>query len=733
VSRYSARFESNRVATISRALVENSLRMRAVAFLSQVKMSLMLDTLREGDEPLNYMREIRESVGSHVDDWITLPVRISNEARELQQMTLTMERRREELRTFLAEQTQELRRSEQRYRQLMELIPDPVGVHRNGCWTYANPAMLTVFGAAAADELLGAPVLDRVHADDRARVLERMQQQIDHDEAAPPIHERLLRLDGSEFMGEVSGRPFEDDGESSVLVVMRDVTERVQAVERMTLLTEAVMQSKESIMILDTGGVIETANAAAAVAHGRSMNHLIGTTAAELRGGQIGDALFQQINSCIQQGNTWEGEVNISRNGGEYILARRVSPVMGGDGCVTHQIVVDRDITEEKQHAMQLEHTQRLESLGILAGGIAHDFNNILTAIMGNAAMAERGLSDASPTRILLERIGDGSRRASDLCRQMLAYSGKGHFEVRSVDLTMLVDEMTRLMEVSISKNVVIKYHLSENLPAVEADVAQMQQVILNLITNANEAIGDKSGVISFSTGVMHADAAYLNSSVTGAPLDEGRYVYLEVSDTGCGMDTATVTKIFDPFFTTKFTGRGLGMSAVLGIVRGHHGALRVYSEQDKGTTFKMLLPVLDRRSDSVVENIDSEEEMHAVTGTVLVVDDEDTIREVAAMMLEDMGFEVMTAENGLDALAVYQQYAEQIVIVLLDLTMPKMDGKACFRELRRLNPNVKVILSSGYSEEDTTTRFVGKGLAGFLQKPYSPQLLQQVLLKAVG
>ncbi|PIW47121.1 MAG: hybrid sensor histidine kinase/response regulator [Zetaproteobacteria bacterium CG12_big_fil_rev_8_21_14_0_65_54_13] len=609
MSRAPHRFASDRVAAISRALVENSLRMRSVAFLSQVKMSLMLDTLKSDDEPLNYLRQIRKSFGEEAENWVSLPVRISEEARELQQMTLTMERRREELRSFLSEQTKELRQSEARFRLLFDLIPDGVCVHRGGCWLYMNPAAVSMFGADSETELIGTAVMDRVHPDYRRAVSMRMQAEMSDAKPATLMQQKNLRMDGSEFWTDVQGVRFVEYDEVAVLVVLRD-------------------------------------------------------------------------------------------------------------------------ITAEKLHAEQLEHTQRLESLGILAGGIAHDFNNILTAIMGNAAMAERGLSDASPARVQLSRITESSRRASELCRQMLAYSGKGRFVVKPLNLSLLVAEMTRLMEVSIGKNVQLTYQLDESLPMVEADAAQIQQVVLNLITNANEAIGEQSGVISFSTGVMQADADYLSSSVTRKALPEGRYVWLEVSDTGCGMDAATAEKIFDPFFTTKFTGRGLGMSAVLGIVRGHHGALRVFSEPGQGATFRMLLPIAQDSSASASLSVDAIAVEHGPfgEGVVLVVDDEETIREVAVLMLEEIGFATLTAVNGQDAVDIYRQHAGEIVAVLLDMTMPKMDGSECFYALRRINPDVKVVLSSGYSEEEATTRFIGQGLGGFLHKPYTPEDLRATM-----
>lgn len=539
----------------------------------------------------------------------------------------------------------------------------------------------------------------------------------------------FLRSNGETFPAQVQLTALELDGQQVLQAIVTDLSEFRQMQAEKARLIAALQYSAEAVIISDTEARIQYVNPAFEQLTGFSCSEVEGGFASVLRSAGTDTAVYEAMIATVNRGKIWKGEMAIRRKNGEEILTdRSIAPIFNEEGVVVSHVAMLRDITEEKLQAQKLEHTQRLESLGILAGGIAHDFNNILTAIMGNAAMAERALDLASPARVLLGRIEESSRRASELCRQMLAYSGKGKFVVKPLNISSLVMEMTRLMEVSISKNVVLKYHLSEQLPLIEADAAQIQQVVLNLITNASEAIGEKSGVISFSTGVMHADAGYLNGSIARVTLPEGRYVFLEVSDTGCGMDAATVAKIFDPFFTTKFTGRGLGMSAVLGIVRGHHGALRVYSEPGRGSTFKLLLPVLEEQIDALSTDVSGEWVAPVGDGVVLVVDDEETIREVAAMMLEDMGFETMTAEDGLDAVAVYRKHAGRIVAVLMDMTMPRMDGSECFRELRRINPDVKVVLSSGYNEEEATTRFLGKGLAGFLQKPYSPAALRETM-----
>ncbi|MDQ6992831.1 MAG: response regulator [Mariprofundus sp.] len=405
------------------------------------------------------------------------------------------------------------------------------------------------------------------------------------------------------------------------------------------------------------------------------------------------------------------------------------------DGTPIRSIGSVQDITERitfeeerEQMQVQVEHMQRLESLGVLAGGIAHDFNNILTAIMCNAAMAERkALTSPQDTQRYLGNIVASSGKAAELCKQMLAYSGKGQFVLKTIDLSSMVKEITKLLEISIGKNVVMKYHLSEHQPVVEVDVAQIQQVIMNLVINASDAIGEKSGVISISTGVMQADCTYLAATSLDDSLPEGRYVYLEVSDTGCGMDKETQTKLFEPFFTTKITGHGLGMSAVLGIVRGHQGAIKLYSKLGKGSSFKFLLPISCQPVEAIAEQTTPGDDWRGA-GTVLIVDDEETIRETAVMMLEEMGFTTLCTVDGEDGVRVYREHQSEIVAVLMDMTMPKMDGKACFTELRRINKHVKVVLSSGYNEQEAISRFNGQGLAGFIQKPYLPDKLIDIM-----
>lgn len=392
------------------------------------------------------------------------------------------------------------------------------------------------------------------------------------------------------------------------------------------------------------------------------------------------------------------------------------------------------DITEQKNQEKiqqefneQLQQAQKLESMGIMAGGIAHDFNNLLVGVLGNASLASAKLHTHSPVKEYIQQIENAAKRASDLTKQMLAYSGKGKFTVSQINLNDLIIEINDLMKLSINKNAGIKLNLSHTISLMEGDHSQLTQIIMNLISNASDAIGDQLGTISITTGEMYCDRNYFNSTVYPQQLSEGDYIYFEVSDTGCGMNQDTIDKIFEPFFTTKFIGRGLGLAAVIGIVRGHHGAIRVYSEIGKGTTIKAVFPVSEKQQLTTNEK----QKRNAVDysgKTVLLVDDEESVLLVVSSLLKHIGFEVLKAENGEEALSLYKENQDQIELVLLDLTMPGKSGEETFRELRQINSNVKVIMSSGYNEKEVVQQFAGKGLTGFIQKPYTLEALENIL-----
>ena len=410
------------------------------------------------------------------------------------------------------------------------------------------------------------------------------------------------------------------------------------------------------------------------------------------------------------------------------------APLSAADGQVTGYIGIQLDITTRKEadqkrlaSETQIQQAQKLESLGALAGGIAHDFNNLLMAILGNVDLSLRELSPQAPIRAYLTDAEKAARRAAELCRQMLAYSGKGRFVVERVNLTDMINDMARMLEVSVSKKIVLRYHLAVNLPPVEADIPQMQQIIMNLVVNAAEAIGAGGGFVTLTTGVRDCDPDFLSTTWLRQELTAGTYVFIEVQDTGCGMTAEVQQRIFDPFFSTKFTGRGLGLAAVLGIVRGHKGSLKVESAPDRGSTFQILLPALPGDTVKLQINVPAKKLWHG-SGTILLVDDEEAVRTLSKQMLERLGFNCLTAANGIEALRVFQNHVEEIVAILLDLSMPYMDGEQAFYKLQHLKPGVRVIMSSGYNLQNIAQRFQGKGLAGFIHKPYELAMLAETL-----
>jgi PAS domain S-box-containing protein len=388
------------------------------------------------------------------------------------------------------------------------------------------------------------------------------------------------------------------------------------------------------------------------------------------------------------------------------------------------------DITERRRQEQSLLQSQKLESLGVLAGGIAHDFNNLLTTLLGNINLAQLCLPEVSQARVYLGTMERTVQRATDLTRQMLAYSGKGRFVVGPVDLNQVVVEMSHLLSVSISKKVALRYQLQEKLPVILAEASQIQQVVMNLVTNASESIGDADGVVAIRTGIQTYGKEDLTRDFPGQPIEPGTFLSLEVSDTGKGMSPEVQARIFEPFFTTKFTGRGLGLAAMQGILRGHRGGIRVYSEVGKGSTFKLVFPAGSGEAAAVETT--SETPDWRGTGTILVVDDEEGVRLVAADLLKSMGFEVILAEDGLQALERFRKHSDRIKAVLMDLTMPHLDGVETFRELRRLDPGCRVVLTSGYNEQEAIQDFLGKGLVAFVQKPFLRRDLMAAIQKAL-
>lgn len=407
----------------------------------------------------------------------------------------------------------------------------------------------------------------------------------------------------------------------------------------------------------------------------------------------------------------------------------RVRYVLGTGSDITDAKIAQQDQLEMSLHMQEL---QKMESLAMLAGGIAHDFNNLLVGIMGSADLALMQLAPNSPAIEDVQRIQETAVECAELCKQLLAYAGKGKFVVEAFHLANVIEQIGHLLQISISKKISLRYEFSENVPPVEGDTRQIRQVIMNLIKNASDAIGNESGWITVTVGVAEVSRSYLEGAVIGGDLPAGLYVTLEVSDTGCGIPREDLQKIFDPFYSSKREGRGLGLAAARGIINNHGGALRVYSEVGKGSSFKILLPA----SQTPVTPTDVLGPVQPVStggGTVLVVDDEETVRSVAMRSLKHLGFSVLQATDGREAVAIFREYQGEIRLVLLDMMMPGLGGTETFHQLRQVDPNVRVILMSGYNEQEATNAFTGKGLAGFIQKPFRHGELAHLINGVLG
>ena len=431
----------------------------------------------------------------------------------------------------------------------------------------------------------------------------------------------------------------------------------------------------------------------------------------------------------------------VRADGREVPVLLSVYPPSGGGDENREVLVGAVDVTEQKRNEdeerrslAQLTHSEKLKSLEILAGGVAHDFNNLLVGVLGNADLALMDLSPLSPARASVEAIKTAAVQASDLTRQMLAYSGRGHFLVERIDLPSAIRSMAPLLKVSVSGKVTLHYDVDPDLPPIEADLSQLRQLLVSLATNASDAIGSRNGVVTVRAHLIQATREYLATTYVDEDLPEGSYVCLDVSDTGCGMDDAGLARVFDPFYSTKPYGRGFGLATVLSIVRGHKGAIRVDSTLGKGTTFTMLFPAAERETPSTaataLDDVDSEA---MLAGTVLVIDDEETVRHVTEGMLSRMGCRVLLAAGGVEGVARLRDSVPAVDAVLLNMTMPGMNGLETLRALKTVRPDVPVVLCTGYGEAATAELFKGERLAGFIQKPFDARELNRMLNRILG
>jgi two-component system cell cycle sensor histidine kinase/response regulator CckA len=580
------------------------------------------------------------------------------------------------------------------------------------------------------EEVLGKPIYNYIDPEHHPLVQESLSKVFQHGQSA---HYEIkgYNPDGSERWYSSNIGPIKR-GEVVVeaTIISREITERKRMEDA---LRESERKSKnlldsipDLVFCLDKEGIFQGFKEV-------SENNELYVPPEQIVGQKISDLLPPSLmkhydyylNKAIETKKIqiFEYQLPIEGKGIQHYEARLI---LTGEEEI---VVIVRNISEKKRIEERIQHTQKLESLSILAGGVAHDFNNLLMGILGNASLALTEIAKGSTLEESLKQIETAALRASDLIQQMLAYAGKGQLSVERIHLSELVQEMMQLLKAVLPKKVVLSSHFVWELPLIQADATQVRQVIMNLITNASEAIGEESnGRIELKTGIMKASREYLEGAFSD-DIHEGFYVYIEVSDSGCGMDEKTLTKIFDPFFTTKFTGRGLGLASVLGIIRQHQGALKVQSTLGKGSTFRILFPSLEKPA-SLPEEPPSQNGMKSWKGqgTILLIEDEEIVRNTVQKMLQKFGFRTLSTGDGQEALELLRRSSSEICAILLDVTIPKMHLREIFAQFKKISPTLPILLTSGHPQQDVERELEEEGDFEFLQKPYLPKLLQKKL-----
>jgi len=566
--------------------------------------------------------------------------------------------------------------------------------------------------------------MNHVHPDDREGAIRKFREGVARGGAFGHSY-RMLAADGSVLwlndyvrIAQLPGQPL------LAHVVSFDVTRQRAAEELLERDAHFLSNVDDALIVSDLAGSITFWNHGAEKVFGWKESEVLGRPFGSLFSRVTGAAIERNF-AAVAKGEPWSGEWTERRKDGSRVtLDSRASRYLDREGKPAGIFTISRDITarreqEKERTALEskLQHTQKLESLGVLAGGIAHDFNNLLTGILGHSSLLAMDLPPDSPATPSITAIEQSALRAAALCQQMLAYAGRGKFVIEPVNISEIVRDTAKLFETSIVKSATIEYTLRDDIPTVRADSTQLRQVVMNLVLNAAESLAETEGKVLVSTGTIAATRAMLDAAILGHDRTEGTYVFLEVADNGCGIQPANLGKIFEPFFSTKFTGRGLGLAAVLGIVRGHDGALTVVSSPGSGTTFRILLPPTTATAATPAEAPAGQPQTRG--GTILVIDDERFVREAAVSILNKSGCTIESASGGQEGIAKFESDPDRYDVVLLDLTMPGMHGVEVLRNLRAIRPKQPVIVMSGFTADEAAHRFEQEVPDAFLEKPF--------------
>jgi PAS domain S-box-containing protein len=622
----------------------------------------------------------------------------------------------------------ELGTTQQNYRLLTEQAADGVFLaDRRGRFLLVNSRMGEMLGYTG-EEMLQMTVLDTYFPDERE--FGRMRLAGIASGTSARFERQMRRKDGTPILIEASVVRL---GDGRMQEIVRDITERKQAELALRESEERFRNVADSapvmIWVAGTDKVLTFFNKTWLDFVGRKLEQELNNGWVESVHPDDRERCFAGYCSAFDARENFQIEHRLRRADGGYrrVLCTGV-PRLAPDGSFAGYIGSDIDITDLRRAQEEIFERQKLESLGVLTGGVAHDFNNLLGSILLDAEIAEADIEEGKPPEGQIRRIKAVAVRAAEIVRELMIYSGQDKADLEPVDLSRIVEEMLELLKVSISKHAVLKTDLHNTLPPVRGNAAQLRQIVMNLIINASEAIGENDGVIVVSTSLT-ADGQE-PSAEGGAATACAR---LEVSDTGCGMSEEQRTRIFDPFFTTKFAGRGLGLAAVQGIVRSHGGTIHVVSAPGQGSRFAVLLPCISQPVAATVDGVVPAlaGDMDSIVGTVLLVEDENALRLSVSKMLRRRGFTVIEAASGTDAVQQFRAAAPQIDVVLLDMTLPGMSGRNVLDELRQIRPNVKVIVTSAYSQDWTATTIGGQQPLPYIRKPYRFNELMVLLRNA--
>jgi PAS domain S-box-containing protein len=650
--------------------------------------------------------------------------RISNDARRLRELSGYLkgqvERRteeRDEVRKALQETQEDLR-------EVVSSLDEIV-------WEAEAQSLSISFVSAGAARLLGYPAADDrrkafwsryVHPDDRERLMAEAMNAVRTNQVLKLEH-RMLAADGRVLWFRDSLHPVRGPLREAARLrgVMTDITESRRAQESLIESEERFRKIADAAPVLiwarDAAGQITYVNKQAFAFYGRSLDQLKGAGWIELVHIDDRERVLAQLTETLNSRHEYQMEFRQLRADGEFrwMLSTAVPRFSGIDyaGHIGTMI----DITQLKRDQEQGLAAQKLESLGVLAGGVAHDFNNLLGSILADTELLLADLPSGSIARDGINRINSVAVRASEIVRELMTFAGQESPSFEPLDVSGVVREMLELLRVSISKHAVLRIDLADSLPTIMANASQLRQIVMNLILNASESLGEAGGAITVTSELF----TVARDTVQRGDLSEGKYVRLTVSDTGCGMTRELQDKIFDPFFTTKFTGRGLGLAAVQGIVRGHRGAIQLTSAPGTGTRFEIFLPCSQGAALPPAGTDESEalREAPPLSGVVLVVEDEEVLRNAVCKMLRKKGFSVLEAADGHAALEVFRATSPSVGVILLDMTLPGISGRKLFEELRRIRPDVRVILTTAYSKEMAANAVGSPQAWGFIRKPY--------------